>query len=48
LHADARITLDRRVAEAVQDLMTVAPIEALYRPEQNPRTARQRERTHMT
>jgi len=30
LHADALITLDRRLADAVQDLVTVAPIEALY------------------
>jgi predicted nucleic acid-binding protein len=30
LHADALITLDRQLARAVQDLVTVAPIEALY------------------
>jgi predicted nucleic acid-binding protein len=30
LHADALITLDRRFAGAVKDLVTVAPIEALY------------------
>ena len=30
LHADALITLDRHLADAVQDLVTVAPIEALY------------------
>ena len=30
LHADALITLDRRLAHTVQDLVTVAPIEALY------------------
>jgi predicted nucleic acid-binding protein len=30
LHADALITLDRQLAHAVQDLVTVAPIEALY------------------
>jgi predicted nucleic acid-binding protein len=30
LHADALITLDRRLAHAVKDLVTVAPIEALY------------------
>jgi len=30
LHADALITLDRQFAHAVQDLVTVAPIEALY------------------
>ena len=32
LHADALITLDRQLAHAVKDLVTVAPIEALYRP----------------
>jgi predicted nucleic acid-binding protein len=30
LHADALITLDRHLAHAVQDLVTVAPIEALH------------------
>ena len=30
LHADALITLDRQLADVVKDLMTVAPIEALY------------------
>jgi len=30
LHADALITLDRHLAHAVKDLVTVAPIEALY------------------
>jgi len=30
LHADALITLDRHLAGAVKDLVTVAPIEALY------------------
>jgi predicted nucleic acid-binding protein len=30
LQADALITLDRRLAGAVKDLVTVAPIEALY------------------
>jgi hypothetical protein len=30
LHADALITLGRQLARAAQDLMTVAPIEALY------------------
>jgi predicted nucleic acid-binding protein len=30
LHADALITLDRQLARAVKDLVTVAPIEALY------------------
>jgi predicted nucleic acid-binding protein len=29
LHADALITLDRRLAQAVKDLVTVAPIDAL-------------------
>lgn len=29
LHADALITLDRQLARAVRDLVTVAPIEAL-------------------
>ena len=30
LHADALITLDRHLGHAVHDLVTVAPIEALY------------------
>ena len=30
LHADALITLDRQLADAVKDLVTIAPIEALY------------------
>jgi predicted nucleic acid-binding protein len=30
LHADALITLDRKLAHAVKDLVTVEPIEALY------------------
>lgn len=30
LHADALITLDPHLAHAVHDLVTVAPIEALY------------------
>jgi predicted nucleic acid-binding protein len=30
LEADALITLDRRLADAVKDLVTVAPIEALF------------------
>ena len=30
LHADTLITLDRRLAGAVKDLVTVAPVEALY------------------
>jgi predicted nucleic acid-binding protein len=30
LQADALITLDRRLAEAVKDLVTVAPVEALF------------------
>jgi len=30
LQADALITLDRRLAGAVRDLVTVAPVEALY------------------
>ncbi|HSJ22300.1 MAG TPA: type II toxin-antitoxin system VapC family toxin [Nocardioidaceae bacterium] len=29
LHADAFVTLDRRLADAVQDLVTVAPVEEL-------------------
>ena len=32
LHADALITLDRHLADAVRDLVTVAPLETLYRP----------------
>ena len=31
LQADALVTLDRRLADAVTHLVTVAPIEALYR-----------------
>jgi predicted nucleic acid-binding protein len=30
LHADALITLDRQLAHAVKDLVTIAPVEALY------------------
>ena len=30
LHADAPITLDRHLAHVVNDLVTLAPIEALY------------------
>jgi predicted nucleic acid-binding protein len=30
LHADALVTLDRQLAHAVKDLVTVEPIEALY------------------
>ena len=30
LHADALTTLDRHLADAVKDLVTIAPIEALY------------------
>ena len=30
LHADALITLDRQLADAVKDLVTIAPIETLY------------------
>jgi predicted nucleic acid-binding protein len=30
LHADALITLDRHLADAVQDLVRVAPMVALY------------------
>jgi predicted nucleic acid-binding protein len=30
LHADALITLDRQLADAVKDLVTLASIEALY------------------
>jgi hypothetical protein len=30
LHADALITLDPHLAAAVKDLVTVAPIQALY------------------
>ena len=38
LHADALITLDRHLARAVKDLVPVAPIEALYLPEQTTQT----------
>lgn len=47
LHADALITLDPQLARAVKDLVTVAPIEALYRPKQTLRTAPPRERTRL-
>ena len=30
LHTDALITLDRQLADAVKDLVTVAPLKALY------------------
>src|SRR5262249_29420413 len=30
LHADALITLDRQLARALKDLVTVAPVQALY------------------
>ena len=30
LHADALIILDRQLADAVRDLVTVAPLKALY------------------
>jgi predicted nucleic acid-binding protein len=30
LHGDALITLDRQLARAVKDLVTVAPIQTLY------------------
>lgn len=30
LHADALITVDRQLADAVKDLVTIAPIEVLY------------------
>ena len=30
LQADALVTLDQRLADAVKDLVTVAPIEALF------------------
>ena len=30
LHADVLVTLDRHLAAAVKDLLTVAPVEALY------------------
>ena len=30
LQADALITLDRQLADAVKDLVTIAPIEALF------------------
>jgi predicted nucleic acid-binding protein len=30
LHADALITLDRHLADAVKDLVTTAPLKALY------------------
>jgi predicted nucleic acid-binding protein len=38
LHADALVTLDRQLADAVKDLVTVAPIEALYRTGQTIRS----------
>jgi hypothetical protein len=30
VEADALVTLDRQLADAVKDLVTVAPIEALF------------------
>ena len=47
LHADALITPDPQLASAVKDLVTVAPIEALYRPNRALRAARPREHTHL-
>ena len=47
LHADALITLDRQLVGAVKDLVTVPPIEALYRPERALRAALPREHTHL-
>ena len=43
LHADALITLDRHLADAVKDLVTIAPIEALYGPKPALRAALPRE-----
>jgi len=43
LHADALITLDRHLADAVKDLVTIAPIEALYGPKRALRAALPRE-----
>jgi len=43
LHADALITLDRHLADAVKDLVTIAPIEALYGPKPALRGALPRE-----
>jgi predicted nucleic acid-binding protein len=37
LHADALITLDRQLADAVKDLVTVASIEVLYADRSTPR-----------
>jgi predicted nucleic acid-binding protein len=39
LHADALIRLDRQLADAAKDLVTVAPIEALHWPKQALRAA---------
>ena len=47
LHADALVTLDRQLAHAVKDLVTVGPIEALYRPKRTVQTPRPRERIHL-
>jgi predicted nucleic acid-binding protein len=43
LHADALITLDPHLADAVKDLITIAPIEALYGPKSALRAALPRE-----
>src|SRR5262249_16831792 len=47
LHADGLITLDQQLAHAMKDLVTVAPIEALYRPKRALRVALPREHTDL-
>jgi len=47
LQADALITMNRQLADAVKDLVTVAPIEALSRSDETLRTALARERDHL-
>ena len=46
LHADALITLDRQLADAVKDLVTVAALEALYWPPRVIRAVLPRKHAH--
>ena len=48
LQADAFITLNRQLAEAVKDLVIVAPIETLSRSHGNPRATLHTDRTQLT
>jgi len=47
LHANALITLDRQLAGAAKDLVTIAPIEPCTGPKQALRAVLPRERTHL-